>query len=87
MRFQIRLLGREIVGLDYETPTADAPASAAVAEPEQQPEPVPEAAPQPQIPAGFGFHGGSGGSVEMGWQPSHDRYPVTTRTIREDQQQ
>lgn len=58
MRLQIRVFGWEIVGLDYDPPAVVVGPSV-VAEPEPGPEVV-----QPQIPAGFGFHGSSGGSQE-----------------------
>ncbi len=75
MRFQIRLLGRELFALEADQPQQ--PTSA----PQQLSE-APQDAPatQPDIPAEFGFHGGAGGSQERAYRPYDYRRPPLDRS-------
>ena len=72
MRLQVRILGRELLAVEHNQQQVAAPAP----EPQAEQQTAPPA--QPEIPAGFGFHGGAGGSQEHCWQPDIVR-PVDAR--------
>lgn len=56
--FALRILGREILAIN-------------ISDPAPTPEPDPPATPAtPEIPDGFGFHGGSGGTQQPTWKPT-----------------
>lgn len=92
MKIRFSVLGQELLAVAVDWPPAG-PVPRVVPlpapEPGPAPEPTPEgepepaehelAEPEPVIPAGFGFHGGSGGSTERAWSPRVDPPTVVDR--------
>lgn len=88
MKIRFSVLGQELLAVAVDWPPAGpvprvvplpAPEPELAPEPVSDPEPEPGPEPEPVIPAGFGFHGGSGGNTERAWSPRVDPPPVVDR--------
>lgn len=77
VKIAIRLFGREVLAAEIshpEEPVVDAEPHEPTAA--DGPDPYNPAPPAPE-PRTLGFHGGSGGSTDLAWQPNADR-PILT---------